>query len=152
MGGLPLDFINQRGSASRFHQPMEVRLQISSTKRGSTSRFHQPNRDSINQKGGPPLGTISMDLVVLEINQVIQQPVKHTKTHVDQLRLLSGRFLNNLQGIWAFQYLVTILPDTQRQVEQRTVLATHRIYIWTESFQLTYVVVHQGGQGCDSPQ
>ena len=39
--GLPLEFINQRGSASRYHQP---------------------KRDSINQKGGPPLGTISMDL------------------------------------------------------------------------------------------
>jgi len=32
------------------------------TKRGSAPRFHQPKRDLINQKGDPPLGTISMDL------------------------------------------------------------------------------------------
>ena len=38
--------------------------QFSSTKRGSASRFYQPKRDPINQKGGPPLGTISMDLAV----------------------------------------------------------------------------------------
>ena len=34
----------------------------SSTKRGSVSRFQQPKRDSINQRGGPPLGTIAMNL------------------------------------------------------------------------------------------
>ena len=39
--GPPIESINQRGSASRFHQP---------------------KRDLINPKGGLPLGTISMDL------------------------------------------------------------------------------------------
>ena len=31
---------------------------------GSASRFHQSKRDPINQKGGPPLETISIDLAV----------------------------------------------------------------------------------------
>ena len=40
------------------------RLYSKEGKRVSASRFHQPKRDSINQKGGPPLGTTSMDLAV----------------------------------------------------------------------------------------
>ena len=44
MGGpLPIDFINQRGSAFRFHQP---------------------KRHSINKKGGLPLGPISIHCTV----------------------------------------------------------------------------------------
>ena len=44
--GPPLEFIIQRGYASRFHQP---------------------KRDPFNHKGGQPLGTISMDLAVHQI-------------------------------------------------------------------------------------
>ena len=57
-GGPPLEFIN-------IHPPKGVRLQNSSAKGcPPPSSFHQPKRDLINQKGGPPLGTISMDLAV----------------------------------------------------------------------------------------
>ena len=50
--GPPLDFINQKGSPSRFQQP---------------------KRDPINQKGGPPLGTISMDLAASNENGHLQK-------------------------------------------------------------------------------
>ena len=52
----------RRGPPLEYQQPKGVHLQISSTKRGSASRFHQPKRGPINQKGGPPLGTIFQDL------------------------------------------------------------------------------------------
>ena len=67
------------GSASKIHQHTASKMESASriqqhtvpkmslplefiNQRGYTSRFHQPKRDPINQKGGPPLGTISMDL------------------------------------------------------------------------------------------
>ena len=70
--GPPLEFINiqppKRGvlhqNSSSYSPPKGVRLQNSSSQRGSASRFHHLKRDPINQKRGPPLGTISMDLVV----------------------------------------------------------------------------------------
>ena len=58
-GGLPLEFINivhtapKRGSASRIHQH-------TAPKWGVASRIHQHHP----KNGGPPLGTISMDLAV----------------------------------------------------------------------------------------
>ena len=61
----------QKGSASRIHQSKGVRFYISSTKRGrlqisSTKNF-------TNQKGGSPLGTISMDLRISSFYRITLQ-------------------------------------------------------------------------------
>ena len=65
----PLEFINIKPPQNSSTKG--VRLQISSTKRGFASRFHQSKRDPINQKGGPPQGTISMDLAVpIDVEQL----------------------------------------------------------------------------------
>ena len=98
MGGPPLELINiqpkKGGSASRIHQP----------KGGSASRFHQPDGgpplDFINQmgsasgiqqhqpkNGGPPLGTISMDLAVLALIPNIFDSSWYSQSKVDSVKI-----------------------------------------------------------------
>ena len=79
-GGSPLEFINIQ--PPKRGPPLEFINQ-----RGSTSRFHQPKRDPINQKRGPPLGTISMDLAIFNQQSNLSKYSKQVPVLVSQARV-----------------------------------------------------------------
>ena len=86
----------------------------------SASRFYQPKREPINQKGGPPIGTISMDLAVSNLVTDYIQNIFYQIWHQILTTTLVLYYMDQTIGYTPTPWLTQLLVLGKGHVNQKS--------------------------------